>query len=299
MLTKPTRRGTVRLLAGVTVLVSLSGVARAQQSGLFPLKPIRRERTPCSMEDPVYKLYRSQYYGYYPTQWRPFPQGWNLPSPEGPNTREALQKMPIEATAPPSDDGAGDEGPAPPERGDRPAPTPPPENERSPFEMDRDNGGAAAPNAGNPGRRPAPRDNAAPGLENSPFDTPEPDQPAAPRPRAPQPTRPAPGAGATPDLSAPGNPGAAPAPPRTSARDEADRDPGPMLAMPDASLPTIEEASSNGPASAALPSLPAAGTPVADANVPAAAPMQAQQPAQRRSRLGSLFAGMGFNRVRR
>ena len=82
-----------------TALPGTMGVAQAQQSGLFPLHPIKRERVPCPLEDPIYKQYRTQYYGYYPTQWRPFPQGCNMASPEGPHTREALQKQPIEASA--------------------------------------------------------------------------------------------------------------------------------------------------------------------------------------------------------
>jgi hypothetical protein len=310
MLTKPSRRETGRVLAVLTVLVSLSGVARAQQSGLFPLHPIRRERVPCSMEDPVYKLYRSQFYGYYPTQWRPFPQGWNLPSPEGPNTKQALEKQPIEASATPSPEGEGEEGPGPaqPDRGTRPAPMPPPENERSPFEMDRPDGGAAAPGAGAPPRRTPPRGNPPQGAQPSPFETPAPDQgnapdPTNPRIRAPQPNRPAapglPNTG-TPDLAPPG---AAPeAPPRTLRNDEADdpwrdRDSGPLLAMPDASLPSVEEANALGGVAPPLtPAVPAATSPVADAAAPAELPAQ---PATRRSRLGSLFAGLGFNRLRR
>ena len=157
MLTKSWRRRLVRALAVLTVVVSLSGLAQAQQSGLFPLHPIKRERVPCAAEDPIYKLYRSQYYGYFPTQWRPFPQGWNLPSPEGPNTEAALAKQPIEGPkAPEADEGEGDDMQGPPDRGGRqPIPNPPPDTERSPFEMDKpDNAGA--PGAGAPARRPAP-----------------------------------------------------------------------------------------------------------------------------------------------
>jgi hypothetical protein len=285
MRTESSSRGTARLLAVLTVLVGLPGVASAQQSGLFPLRPIKRERVPCSMEDPIYKLYRSQYYGYYPTQWRPFPQGWNLPSPEGPNTREALAKQPIEASAPMQDEGPDEEAPAAPDRGQRPAPTPPPENERSPFELDRPENAAGAPGAGPAPRRPAPGGNApAPpaGAERSPFEMPDdaatPDQPAGPRPRAPQPSRPAPD---VPDL---GPPGSAPTPPpRTSREDREDRHSAPMLAMPDASLPTIEEADSMSSAPA-----PAATAPPAMTPAPA-----------RRNLFGGLFAGRNLNFFRR
>ena len=91
MLTKSWRRKRGEALAVLTVLTSLTGVAQAQQGGLFPLAPIRRERTPCPAEEPVYKLYRSQYFGYYPPQWRPFPSGWHLKSPQLANREEELK----------------------------------------------------------------------------------------------------------------------------------------------------------------------------------------------------------------
>jgi hypothetical protein len=256
-----------QVLTALVVLASLSGVAQAQQSGLFPLHPIRRERVPCPSEDPIYKLYRSQYYGYFPTQWRPFPQGWNLPSPEGPNTKEALAKQPIEAQKPQTgDEGEGEEMQGqPPARPAAPTlPAIPPE--RSPFELDnKPDAGGAAPGA-------------APPL----------------RPRTPQPSRPtAPAApnGANPDLNPPGPAASAPRTSR-SAEDEGtvDRDSGPLLAMPDATLPPVEEASAAG--TAALASNPPPGDPAY------AAPMASQQPA-RRSRLSSLFGGLGINWLRR
>src|SRR5262245_19163709 len=64
------------------------------QTELFPLAPITRERVPCPMEDPVYGLHRQQYYGYFPTCWRPFPPGWGCPSPEAPNLVRAFQEQP-------------------------------------------------------------------------------------------------------------------------------------------------------------------------------------------------------------
>ena len=41
--------------------------SRAPETQLFPLAPIQRERVPCPMEDPVYGLYRHQYFtAYFP-----------------------------------------------------------------------------------------------------------------------------------------------------------------------------------------------------------------------------------------
>ena len=143
MLTKSNSRKPGQVLAVLAAVTSLSGLAEAQQSGLFPLHPIRRERTPCANEEPIYKLYRNQYYGYFPTRWRRFPDNWNLRSPDGPNTQEELKKNPIEGPKPSAGGGEGEEMQGPAGPGVKPAiPNPPPDTERSPFEMDRPDNGA-------------------------------------------------------------------------------------------------------------------------------------------------------------
>ena len=86
------RRGSHALtLVVLTAAVSLSGRVEAQQTGLFPLAPIRRQRVPCDREDPTYKIYKQQYFGYHPTYWRTFPPGWGCPSTEAPEPREVAQ----------------------------------------------------------------------------------------------------------------------------------------------------------------------------------------------------------------
>src|SRR3954451_14559917 len=206
MLTKSWRLRPGLLVAVPTILVSLSGLARAQQSGLLPLHPIKRERVPCPEEDPVYKLYRYQYFGYHPTVWRRFPEGWGVRSPEAPNPKAEFEKLPVKPveTIPP-EEGEDQDMQAPPERGRQAIPNPPADTERSPFEMDRPNNGGAAPGANPPARR-APDAGNAPAQRNepSPFETPADDAPApAPRPRAGQTPRPAvpnlPDPGAAPD----------------------------------------------------------------------------------------------------
>jgi len=306
MLTKSIRRKPGQVLAVLAAVTSLSGLAEAQQSGLFPLQPIRRERTPCAAEDPIYKLYRDQYYGYYPTRWRRFPDNWALPSPEGPHTKEELKKNPIEGPKASPLEGEGDEMPGPTGPAAKPAiPNPPPDNERSPFDMDKpDTGGGAVPGRRTP---PARGNTPPPGAEASPFDTPDTSPPgagAAPgdrpqaslRNRPASPTLPDPGA---PDLAPPG---AAPmVPPRTSWNRRSDesrqKDPGPLLSMSDATLPSVEEASN--------PANPAGGGAGADtvasssaAADPATAPA-GSQPAPRRGPISSLFAGLGLNWLRR
>ena len=61
MRTNSRRRGPGLGLAVLALVVSLPELARAQQGGLFPLAPIRRQRVPCDQQDPIYKTYKYQY----------------------------------------------------------------------------------------------------------------------------------------------------------------------------------------------------------------------------------------------
>ena len=92
MRTKSRSRGRGLVLAVLTLIVSMPELARAQQSGLFPLAPIKRQRVPCDQEDPVYKIYKEKYFGYHPTCWRPFPTGWGCPSPEKPDVEKSFRE---------------------------------------------------------------------------------------------------------------------------------------------------------------------------------------------------------------
>ena len=91
MRTNSRRRGRGLVLAVLTLVVSLPELAHAQQTGLFPLAPIRRQRVPCDQEDPIYKTYKHQYFGYHPTCWRLFPDGWGCPSTTSPRQSEVVQ----------------------------------------------------------------------------------------------------------------------------------------------------------------------------------------------------------------
>jgi hypothetical protein len=265
----------------LAVALGAPALAHAQQGGLFPLAPIRRERVPCAAEDPVYRLYRHEYFGYHPTCWRRFPAGWGCPSPEAPNAaaefeREKLQvpETPPAEPGPETEPGAGREGEMAPGRGGPTTPSPNvlpplPPAERSPFDLDI----PAAPRPGRPaapgGDRPAAPEGRAP---NSPGG----DAGAADAPRVrdrggPDLTPPAPnppgGSGAY-EPSAPG-PGAA-----------ADQ---PLLALPD---PTVNP-SAVPPATASVPLYP--GDPGPSAGQPAQAP-------SRPSLLSNLFNGRLFRR---
>jgi hypothetical protein len=160
MLKKTWRRSSSPAMWAVALVVSAPALVQAQTQ-LFPLAPIKRERVPCPMEDPIYGLYRHQYFGYFPTCWRTFPPGWGCPSPEAPNAALEFQRRkrdPLPENPPEPDEGRGPapipgEEPGMQRPGRTPMPPLPP-GERSPFDIDR----PSAPNAPNPpgGRAPEP-----------------------------------------------------------------------------------------------------------------------------------------------
>ena len=300
MLTKSWRRKPGEVLAVLTVLTSLTGLAQAQQNGLFPLQPIRRERVPCPERGADLQALPLAVLRVLPAPVETVPHGMAPEESRVPNRKAELEKQPVLPIAPIPPEGRG-RGPWPGGAGGRRAiPNPPPENERSPFEMDRPDNGAQPAPGGGPARRPAttpvtpPADN-----EPSPFDTPAAkpaDAGAAPRPgpRAPQPTRPAPrlpDAGA-PDLDRARLPARAPGTSRNDSQGESAtaNDRGPLLAMPDATLPPVEEAGAPGQPTTTAATESVLGGPAASA--PVANPADSQ-PQPRRSRLSSLFGGLG------
>ena len=194
MSTKSKSRGRGLVLAVLTLIVGMPELAKAQQSGLFPLAPIKRQRPPCDQEDPVYKVYKEKYFGYHPPCWRPFPTGWGCPSPEKPDVEKAFRerKLSTDLNAPARD--TEDMQPAG-QPGAQPG-LPALPGGRSPFEQ-------PAPGGGNPATpRQAPRSTSPFDLMEKPAATPE---PAPGAPRGAGRTRPAsPGIGdGSPELSAP------------------------------------------------------------------------------------------------
>jgi hypothetical protein len=292
MLKRRWRRSSSPAVWSVLLTLGIPALVQAQTQ-LFPLAPIQRQRVPCPMEDPVYGLYRQQYWGYFPTCWRAFPPGWGCPSPyvadfeqskrEYPLARpEPLQPLNME---PDMEPGAG-EAPAGP-RGR--APNPPLPRERSPFELDRPGASSATPGGG-----------------AMPPQVSRARRPALPAPAAridPTPAATADEKGSGIEASAPlsvlpdpveAAPAPVPAPPRT-ATDSARLEPigpvpgppfgpgasaGPQPAMPATSLPP--PVLNPNP----LPPPAAGDTPVAS---PLPVPVQAPQ---RRGPISSLFNGM-------
>jgi hypothetical protein len=105
MLTLSWRRAGASSALAMALVVGLPALAQAQ---LFPNMWIQRERTPCPNEPPFYAHIRHNYYGYYPTCWRKFPEGWACPcpNPELPDAAASFAKVPRDARpeAPPTDE---------------------------------------------------------------------------------------------------------------------------------------------------------------------------------------------------
>jgi len=288
MLTRSWRR--LRSPAAWAFVLTLGApmLAEAQQGGLFPLAPIRRQRVPCQNENPVYGLYRHEYFGYHPTCWRRFPAGWGCPSPEAPDAAASFAKRPRD-----------------------PAFALHPEDEEGPIGPDREGMGPDEP--GMPG---GPEEDQLPPLPEgrAPFQPDvRPDEAPAPR-STPRPSAPPAGPGSNPlELlpppadtpgEKPASPAAAAAPAETS-QGELPALPGPvespLLALPDPSATAPSSPSTSVPTAAATaPGLetPAPGRPMlgpgASTALPiggraASNPTPAQAP-RRTSLLGGLFS---------
>jgi hypothetical protein len=107
----------------MALVVGLPALAQAQ---LFPNMWIQRERTPCPNEPAFYAHVRHNYYGYFPTCWRRFPEGWACPcpNPDAPDAAASFREQPrdpkpelppaegFDVGAPPSPSGP-DLGPGP------------------------------------------------------------------------------------------------------------------------------------------------------------------------------------------
>jgi hypothetical protein len=287
------RRGSHALtMVVLTAAVSLSGRVEAQQTGLFPLAPIRRQRVPCDREDPTYKIYKQQYFGYHPTNWRTFPPGWGCPSSEAPDRAKSLKEFRA---------GNEPEGPGPevtPGQDQRPPlnrrqdiPELPPE--RDPFLDNPPAGGmpnALPPRNARPGAAPAA------GREDPFKDVPNQGASVSPSRNRSQPRSgqgvPAEG---TPELSAPaGQPAQGSA--SRSRRDDPDdvtvtsNEGGPLLGLSVADATQTEDAGSGDDPLAATAAAPAAGSTSAGN---ATAPAPAAKP--RRRIFGNLFSGLGAN----
>ncbi len=164
MARNPRRR---RVSPAIWITLLTLGLPAAVEAQLFPNLPIKRKKQDCANEPPYYGQVRHDYFGYYPTCWRKFPEGWACPcpNPEAPNVAAEFQKLKRDdkPTVPPTDEegmgpapgdnaagpGAGDPVVPPPNRpgpGARPNPAPgandpglpalPPADQRSPFELD-------------------------------------------------------------------------------------------------------------------------------------------------------------------
>jgi hypothetical protein len=261
------RRDQGLALAVLTVVLSVPDLALAQQSGLFPLAPITRKRVPCDQEDPIYKTYKYQYFGYHPTCWRPFPQGWGCPSRLAPTKADwdkSYKEIPSLGGAPVSA-GPAPEGGTPTEPGaptTRPTVTPP-SPERSPFDPDKPEDPFLTP--------------AKPGVG-----------PGQPGSTPPPPANPPQSMNDVPDLSAPADQPRRGQGTRSTRRDDddqpasADAGDGPLLALPDINVPAVD---GSGSATAGNTASNSAAT--------------GNSPAPRRGLISGFFSNLGWNWTRR
>ncbi|MDX2037108.1 MAG: hypothetical protein SFX72_10685 [Isosphaeraceae bacterium] len=283
------------------------GLPTDAEAQLFPNLTIRRQRIEPVVEPPFYSHVRQNYYGYFPTCWQKFPEGWNCPCPnsEVPDVAAAFKARPRdERPELPEDDEfemPGDGGvPAPGGAGARPpANNLPalPGDTRSPFELD----------SRRPDDLPAPND----GGRIRDLQTPPAGGTPSPAPGGSRPMPPSGGRGVDPFA-----PSSAVSPPSTSMKPSASLPEIVVSAAPvgdaprAAGRPMLDLPELTGPASAGAPpvveiqpfpgSLPA-GNGIVD-NTPLAGPAPRPEaapapPARRTSLIGGLFDGL--NRRRR
>jgi hypothetical protein len=288
MRTNSRSRGCGLVLAVLTVVLSLPELARAQQTGLFPNMNVRRQRVPCDQEDPIYKVYKHQYYGYHPTCWRPFPSGWGCPSREAPNREQSFKEIPLQAGGRIAPEQPGTDEMAPPPATTRPGLPALPGGARSPFEEEPDQArpGTAPPNPrGGQNPRQVP--------QRDPFELDKPDAPATPAPGQPRP--PAAGdASNAPELSAPAATPPATQGARTSRNESTDEavardDDGPLLALPSVNLAPVDDP---GVPFGTQPPRPAADT-------ASSTPATTATSMPRRGFLSGFFSNLGANWARR
>jgi len=260
------------------LVVGLPALAEAQ---LFPNRTLTRQRTACVNEPPFNAHVRRDFYGYYPTCWSKFPDGWACPcpNPELPNAAASFAKRPLDTQSrepgPEMDPGL--------DINDRPA------------ESDMPGPDSRLPEV--------PRNRSPFNLDTPPDTTPAPTTPAdpAPRPRTPGPGRPTPrpnndNPGARPTTGLLEMPGL----PTPTLVAESRLEPGALALAPEA---THASNAGNGdrPDLGPLPSAPtpAASAPMVVEQPPfgASAPAPAAQAPRRRSLIGGLFGG--GNRSRR
>ena len=253
------------------LIVGIPALAEAQ---LFPNQNVKRKREACVNEPPFNAHVRRDFYGYYPTCWSKFPDGWACPcpNPELPNAAESYAKRPVELQERRLDDedpgdAANPADPSMPGAGPDPGlPAIPPN--RSPFDLDS---------------RP---------------ETPAPGDPA-PRPSIPGTGRPTTRPGASPS----GPPSTSllemPSLPAPTQVAESRLEPGAMTLAPEATF--ASNAGTDRPDLGPLPSapMPDPSTPVYmgtdQPTTGAPAPASTAQAPRRRSLLGGLFG----NKLRR
>ncbi len=178
---------------------------QSAEAQLFPNLFVRRSRPDCDSEPASIKMHRDHYYGYQPTEWRRFPEGWGYRHPEVIDRAALMKEVEEEVKKLDEEFGAdkdrdreeGMDDDLPP-RGGRgregdgggavPRPIPLPDDTESPFNLDAKPSKPRDTEAAPPARSNAPVTPDLPKPGDSPFDIPgaTPPKPAddiPPRPR--------------------------------------------------------------------------------------------------------------------
>ena len=283
MRTNSRSRGRGLVLAVLTLVVSLPELARAQQTGLFPLAPIKQTAGAMRPGRSDLQNLQASVFRLSPDVLAAVPERLGLPEPRGARQGEIVQGNPAWQTGETAEDD-GDEGTEAGRRCDaRPARPALPGGGRSPFETDDRQAGAAIATATSQAPLPTP-----PG---DPFEL---DTSRLPRHRDRVSRSTRPGAASNgPELSAPAE---QPGPIQGTARAEmspptnpttADDD-GPVLALPRVNLPPVDDAGRSvwNPATAPAANALERHT-IAGSSTP------------RRGLLSGFFNNLGLNWVRR
>ncbi len=98
-------------LAGAGSSLGLPALAEA---AVVPQPDVTRQREACAAEPPFYSTVRRNYFGYYPTCWSKFPDGWGCPcpNPELPN-RDRRSTSNLATRSAPTDPADSDSGEMP------------------------------------------------------------------------------------------------------------------------------------------------------------------------------------------
>ncbi len=97
MRTNSRSRGRGLVLAVLTMVVSLPELAQAQQTGLFPLEPIKPAAGSVRPGRPDLQNLQASVFRLSPDVLAAVPSGWGCPSREAPDREQSFKDIPLQA----------------------------------------------------------------------------------------------------------------------------------------------------------------------------------------------------------